>query len=299
LESEDGATHKELRLKFDMLMKTLPDAYTLTDITNDRVKACIQHAIDTNEPIDAHTLAILTLEIFTQYLFGEHVLAKRQQLATLEAASWEWRKEISMRGKADRRLKAEAVRVVVEELLPLNPTLYDVFGEKWKEPEYFSLLMQPFIISPAINTGDIMCAMKLDSTLTTPDQCLRAMHPFPIFERFVTKDIVFNNQVVVPANTQCIMFTSDFKGSSYQWPVFGAGLRSCAGMHLATPFLRSLFTHFTLMEARLFQPQIGHRYSGRHLDGMSASWSDSVSETLYFSASLLKLLVPSALAPTR
>ena len=36
------------------------------------------------------------------------------------------------------------------------------------------------------------------------------MHPFPIFERWIEKDIYRNDILVVPAKTQCIMFTSDF-----------------------------------------------------------------------------------------
>lgn len=65
-----------------------------------------------------------------------------------------------MRAPADSAVKAEAVRVLTEQLLPRSP-LWPIYGERWREPRYFSLLMQPYIMSPAINLGDIAVALKL------------------------------------------------------------------------------------------------------------------------------------------
>jgi hypothetical protein len=106
---------------------------------------------------------------------------------------------------------------------------------------YYSLILQPFLISPAINIGDIMCSVAINgpSCSYNLDQCMRLMHPFPIFERFVEKSIQFKGSVI-PAGTHVIMFTSDFPAHQNQvsWPVFGAGTRACLGAHLAGPVLK-------------------------------------------------------------
>jgi hypothetical protein len=63
-------------------------------------------------------------------------------------------------------------------------SLWTVFGERWREPRYWSLLMQPFLLSPAINLGDICVALKRFPDLK-PEAAIRRAHPFPILERFV------------------------------------------------------------------------------------------------------------------
>lgn len=80
-------------------------------------------------------------------------------------ASWEWRKEISVRGKANYKTKLLAIEklinilqepekyVINKESYERIQKIYSIYGEKWKLPKYFSLILQPFIISPCINTG--------------------------------------------------------------------------------------------------------------------------------------------------
>jgi hypothetical protein len=97
-------------------------------------------------------------QVFIDYLFDREWEPAFQVLAD---ASWEWRKEIAMRGKADMAVKQGAVKCVVEDLLWRHSPTWVLFGEKWRKPEYFSLIMQPFIISPAINISDIAVAFKL------------------------------------------------------------------------------------------------------------------------------------------
>ena len=80
------------------------------------------------------------------------------------------------------------------------------------------------LISPAINVGDIAVAMKTHPELGL-EAAMRQMHPFPIFERFVEKDVVLKGRVVVRGGTQVMMFTSDFKDAKVPWSVFGSGPR--------------------------------------------------------------------------
>jgi hypothetical protein len=117
-------------------------------------------------------------------------------------------------------------------------------------------------------SGDIMVALKAHPELPL-ESAIRAMHPFPIFERYVSHDIILPSSshrpassekkerphqkdqqqqvIAVKGNTQVIMFTSDFlisNNSNYSWNIFGAGDRICSGMHYALPYLRILFQSF-------------------------------------------------------
>ena len=56
---------------------------------------------------------------------------------------------------------------------------------------------------------------------------------------------------------------------------FGAGARICAGRHMAMKAMTGLFTD-SLVRSDRFQPELGHKYSGRHNDG-----KETMPETIY------------------
>jgi hypothetical protein len=85
-----------------------------------------------------------------------------------------------------------------------------------------------------------------------------------------------------------IIFTSDFANSSKAWPIFGAGPRSCAGASYALAVISEIDAG--LRHHPLFEPELKHRYSGRHNDEV---WTRS--ELLYFLAKVLRVLLPSSL----
>jgi hypothetical protein len=178
-----------------------------------------------------------------------------------------------------------------------------------------------------------MVAIKRHPTLPL-EAAIRLMHPFPIFERYVPINIYCpstkqqhhersstppqgnpslpqtsqEEELVVPAGSQVVIFTSDFLKSEYSWNVFGSGPRMCAGMHIALPFLRILHKKFldiptdnstsklsqdtlggqgnlstvtveitpTSARESLFCPEVNHRYSGRNNDS-----NTSPSEIVY------------------
>ena len=198
-------------------------------------------------------------------------------------ASWEWRKEIAVRGRADAATKAAAVACVIG-LLEAHPPLWRLFGERWRQPEYYSLVMQPFILSPAINVGDIAVQMAAQPGLS-PDEAIRAAHPFPILERLVAAEIRDpggSGAVAVKPGTQVIIFTADLAAAC--WPPFGVGPRACAGTALALGLLRPM--HASLRTLPAFQPAVGHRFSGRNNDG-NVSWR----EALYFVKTIVPVLL--------
>ena len=222
--------------------------------------------------IDANAVARFSLAVFVEYVFGR---AWEEKFEVLVDASWAWRREIAVRGRADGSVKRAAVRLVVDDLIRNDEALWAIHGEAWREPRNYSLIMQPFLISPAINVGDVAVALKRRPGLRLED-AMRDAHPFPIFERFVSEDVYVDRRVdrggkttsgrknvlAVRKNTQVIMFTSDFRGSNVPWPVFGAGRESCAGTSAALGVLRAVAT--TLRRRRLSRPRAGHKYSGRH-----------------------------------
>jgi hypothetical protein len=88
-------------------------------------------------------------------------------------ASWEWRREIAVRGRADPRIKAAAVDVLLQLLLS-SPHLFPLFGERWREPCCYSLIMQPFLLSPMINVGDILVAVAAKGPTVSLDDAIRS-----------------------------------------------------------------------------------------------------------------------------
>ena len=228
--------------------------------------------------IDADAIARLSLSVFIEYLFKRDW---EPRFDVLLAASWEWRKEIAVRGRANPGVKKAAVELVVDDLIK-NSHLWELFGEKWREPRYYSLIMQPFLVSPAINVGDIAVAMKRYPDLAL-EPAMRRMHPFPIFERYVDQDVVVKGKVAVRAKTQVIMFTSDFSGSKHLWPAFGSGPRACAGTSMALGVLNAI--HGKMLGRPGFEPERGHKFSGRNNDGVT-----SFAEVWYFAKTVLPVV---------
>jgi hypothetical protein len=243
-------------------------------------------------------------------VFGLPCSPWRPELQLVVEASWEWRREIAVRGRADAGVKARAVHLMVRLIREAPNGLWGLFGERWLEPEFHSLVAQPFLLSPLINVGDIACAFKLHPALGVED-ALRWSHPFPIFERWVAQDVQVGGARVVRAGTQVIMFLQDLRppglaaaaalsaaaaaaelaapdsapaSSSALWPPFGAGPRACAGSQLALALLRPIHSSLRLLTG--FQPQVGHRYSGRHNDGKA-----SLRESLYFARTVAPVVL--------
>lgn len=258
LESVDGDIYHRMIANFHQVMEACPPTSQLTGIAKHHARALVE----SNIVIDAQQIALLTSKIFIEYVFNR---SWDESFEIFAMASWEWRKEIAMRGKADKKIQYQAVDVLIKDLLPNCERLWKLYGDKWNQSEYYSLILQPFLISPCINVTDIMTAVKMISSGDmSMDTIMREMHPFPILERYVAKDVYHNGRLVVAANTQVIMFTSDFNKNNYPWPVFGSGKRSCAGMHLAIPLLQVLRSE--LSRSKLFKPEVNHRYSGRNND---------------------------------
>lgn len=289
LESIDGPLYETMVKNFHLMYARAMDPPSkMAGIAREQAAALRKSGAEVN----ADAVARLTLSCFIKYLFDRDWEPRFEVLVN---ASWEWRMQIAVRGRANAQVKQRAIDLVVNDLLRNCDRLWNVFGDRWEMPQYWSLVMQPILLSPAINAGDIAVALKLLPGRSL-DEAMRAMHPFPILERWVDRDIVHprTGKVAVRKDSQVIMFTSDFRGSTFPWAVFGVGPRQCAGTQLATAFLRALkeelAEHADAVDR--FLPEKGHRYSGRNNDGVS-----SVAEALYFFMTVLPVIFRTATAP--
>ena len=273
LESIDGPLYTSMLADLHALVATLPPPSALQAVSQRRAEA----AVKAGRVIDADVVASHACASLLEYLFGGPSAVTPADVALLVNASWEWRKEIAVRGKGDAGVKAAAVSTVLR-LLRGHPPLWALHGDKWVLPRYHSLVMQPFLISPIINAGDIFVTVAQKPELSL-DDAIRCAHPFPIFERVVRTDVLdaATGRVAVRRGTHVIMFSSDLSSTDAAWPVFGAGPRACAGTAHALALMKPMHAAWRSLGKEAFQPQSGHRFSGRHNDGNLSLW-----ETLYF-----------------
>lgn len=187
-------------------------------------------------------------------------------------SSLEYRKEIAIKGKGDQALKKFAVDSIVK---ILKASKYANLLQ-WEKPECYSILMQPFIISPMINMSDIAVLLEknshkysknnFDSFFCYLDYCLYSDHPFPILERYEKES---NTQYFIDLRT-LQNFVDEKEGNILN---FGLGIRGCLGRFYAKEFIKGFFEDF-ITEKDLFKPKEGHLYSGR--DNDNADFSESL-----------------------
>jgi hypothetical protein len=177
VESVDGPVWEGMISNLHVLMRHLPTVSELTDIA----QRLASEVVAEGNVIDADVIARLTLKMFIEYTFG---LRWRPEFELFVTASWEWRKEIAVKGKGDPTVKHGAVQLILQMLRETSEAeqsrlsddefesrfvsrsdgsalkdLWAIFGDNWSKPEYFSLVLQPFILSPCINTGMLECTL--------------------------------------------------------------------------------------------------------------------------------------------
>ena len=192
-----------------------------------------------------------------------------------------------IKGKGNMEIKYNAINIILN-YIKNNNKVYLVFNEDWEKSEYYSVILQPFIISPMINISDIMVSVQLllskslisNNELITNDfinKIIYSYHPFPILERF---DPLTNTQYFIPLDQ-----LANFHNYSdlYTNLIFGAGDRKCSGQLYAYVILKK-FIHMYFQNQKNFNPLLDHKYSGRNNDNFNFK------ESLYMGNILLKLL---------
>lgn len=238
-----------------------------------------------NQIIDSKLISKITVKSFCKFIFDIEV--NPNDLEMLYLASIEWRKEIAIKGKGDIKIKLNAIKIILNYIYN-NNKIYLIFNEDWEKPEYYSVILQPFIISPMINVSDIMVSLQLllsnssiSNNVPITDELINKIiysyHPFPILERF---DPTTNTQYFIPLD-QLTKF--DNYSDSYKILVFGSGPRRCAGQLYANIILKK-FIYIYFHNIKNFNPLLNHKYSGRNNDNFNFQ------ESIYMSKILLKLL---------
>ncbi|RLN92481.1 hypothetical protein BBJ28_00020429 [Nothophytophthora sp. Chile5] len=290
LESINGEQWRRMKPRFARLAHVLPPIDGLTAIFEVRGR----ELLESSTPIDALQLNSLIVSCFYEWLFEREF--DHEKFAFVCQAAWEWRKEIAMKGVADRDIKKLTVDWCVEEIRR-TPRLESLFGEKWADPEFYSIILQPFVLSPAINLTDIAVSVGGWAKVTpetqsiTPEvlqQCIFMAHPFPIVERYFPEG---NAECGIPPNSQVLIALDEMEADSFAVGhelIFGAGPRACAGRHIAMKAMAGLFTD-RFVRSTLFRPMENHKYSGRHNDG-----KETVMELLYQVKVAVHILVTAA-----
>lgn len=293
MESVIDEQWERMKDNFVILKSHLPSLDALSTIAEDITK----YYVEQQEVIDCPTLVKLTIKIMQSWLFG--VPKEIEVNPMIIGAIEEYRKEIAVKGKGDPRLKLYITQWIQDEIKS-HKNIYEIFQEKWFSNEYWSLLLQPFFISPAINITDIAVTLtckefkeefKLGENRHGFDMeriilcAINYKHPFPIFERWFPHGLKDRQQFIIEPNTHCFLPIDEIGRNCYNkstavtyWSAFGAGNRACGGkdiaMTLCTKIFHVLLTHQRSEEK--FKPWIDHNYSGRDND-----FKESLSQTFY------------------
>ena len=254
-------------------------------LIGDYIENYTNQYLNSNHIIDSKLISKITVQSFCKFLFDIEI--NLNDLDTLYQASIEWRKEISMKGKGNMKIKVNAINIILN-YIKNNNKVYLIFNENWEKPEYYSIILQPFIISPMINASDIMVSVQslLSKSLISSDEVINnnlinkiiySYHPFPILERF---DPSTNTQYFLPLDQ---LTTFNNYSDLYKNLVFGTGHRRCSGQLYAYVILNK-FIDMYFKNQKKINPLLNHKYSGRNNDKFN------IRESLYMGKILLKIL---------
>ncbi|OQR90826.1 hypothetical protein THRCLA_09194 [Thraustotheca clavata] len=272
LESVDDPQWSRMKANLMILMKKLPSSAELQTITS----AITLDYLTSHEVIDSPGIVYITVASFYEWIFQRSF---PKDATFVCDSSWEWRKELALKGKGDMALKQRVVEWILEQVKS-TPWLYEVFGAKWEDPEYFSLLLQPFFISPAINVSDVAVTMgslakrnMIDDNLAEMiNKALDMAHPFVISERYLEHGLVTDGLNIAPGTQVFIPMDIMTTDNVIR---FGAGARKCPGQYQGIALMLGIFQKQVLASEK-FQPSQGHLYSGRDQDGQ-----ETFSELVY------------------
>lgn len=285
LESVDNDKWIEVKKNFLFFIKEFGIDNKINNIS-DYINQFTEEYIEQKQVINSEFISKITVKSFCKLLFD--ITINLPDLEILYQASLEWRKEIAIKGKGNLDIKNTAIQIILN-YIKLNKKIYSIFNENWNKPEFYSVVLQPFIISPMINISDIMVSMQIllnqklisSSDIITNDfvnRIIFSFHPFPVLERF---DPDTNTQYFIPLDQ--LAKWSNYM-DNYKNLVFGSGPRRCSGQLYAYIILKKFFQLY-LKNQNNFNPIQSHKYSGRSNDNLN------LNESLYMGKILFKLLL--------
>jgi len=257
----------------------LPPINILSEIASNEANLLISEGI----LVDSAQISRSTVKIFLKWLLYDNQnlyhLINENFCDRLYKASLEFRKEIAIKGKGSIEIKKESVSLVVN---LIKQSKYSKLFD-WDKPIFYSIIMQPFVISPMINMSDIAVNIgkyynnrkNLESFEEFVEYCIYVDHPFPFLERF---DSNTNTHILIDLTN--LKHNSNFDGKLLN---FGMGKRSCLGRVFAKEFLNSFFKNLSVYHS--FKPNENHLYSGRDNDKVN------LNQSLYQIKTILKVIL--------
>jgi len=267
IESEDHGNYNKLKENLLLLLKEQPSFEILKNII---INKCLEYN-NNYEIIDSKITSIIVADVFVTFLFNKTLTL--DELELLYNGSIEWRKEIAIKGQGDINIKNNVIELI-KNLLKNSPytiskTYSDIFS--------YSVIGQPYIISPMINMADILYYYEnnlydfnvndLITNCNNIKKTISEYHPFPILERYDEKT---NTQYYIPME-----IIKDLP--------FGFGPRKCPGQNIALLFIE---TFLKCINKEKFKPKLNHLYSGRSNDN-----KDDIYSIIYQIKILFNLLV--------
>jgi hypothetical protein len=255
METENGENWKKLKLNFLEVYRQLPNL--------DQLKLKIIKNTKKYKIVTSPEISKISIMSFSEWIFGDNCLSD-DDLQNIYLASIEWRKEIAIKAKGDMEIKNQTVEIYKKLIKKSSYT----FSDKYDDIYMYSIIIQPFIISPSINISDIAVNYQMNLDVETN---IKNNHPFPIFERTLNIDGKTNIYVIHISKLKILPF--------------GYGERQCLGKTIAISYIKTFFEEINKSEI-IFKPSINHMYSGRDNDN-----SDTFTMTFYQISHLLcKLL---------
>ena len=260
LESVNSPIWDEIKKNYLQLKQHFPKHEIISEIAREEAELLISK----DNKIDSKQISISTVKIFLKWILYDDKSLYEQitddLIDRLYKASLEFRKEIAIKGKGCLKTKEESVTLVMN--LIKQSKYKDLFD--WDKPICYSIIMQPFIISPMINMSDIGVNIKKyisekekhKDFAEFVEYCIFMDHPFPALERY---DEITNTQIFI--NLTNLKNNKEFDGKLIS---FGMGTRSCLGRVFAKEFLNSFFP--IVSDSKNFKPNVNHLYSGRDND---------------------------------
>lgn len=273
-----------------------------------------------NFKINAESISRFVVRALYTLIFRETMFSEDEDLFYLAAN--EWRKELGVKGKGNSAIKHafwERLKVIVA----ASPFKEGLEKFHYDTGLWLSAFAQPFLISPQINSSDIMVAVfhflrkdpillqkakewslrgETDHLNALLMESIRLQHPFPIVEREIEEDLTIGNLTLTAGTHAFILFDQFQQDQNFnpeRWLVgnsqnphsalpFGSGRRICLGKAIAqvllADMLQGILSHFPDEQ---ICPQEGHIFSGRNND-QHRSLKESIYQIKVFAGVLYK-----------
>jgi len=289
VESVDGPVWQRMRNHTTQILAATDFSKRLPSICREQILTLSKSGV---EKIDCQVLNVLCVRVMWSLCFGEAVSESVEQdmviLIDLLRGEIAQKTPTSQKGHDLKRRLMKSCLEAAKTTTWLAPLLESCEHER----EFVNSLMQPFFMSPCINIADIFAPlMKVvdkapcNRVLLSDKETVRHLifetllhyHPFPIFERDLSKTI---GDFAKGSHVYVLNMKSDHKGEfcpahwekpefsrKNMWRLYGSGPRGCVGSQMATLWMTEMLYEMTqVFELSAIVPWEGKMWSGRDND---------------------------------